>query len=495
MHQLLLVEPPFYRLFHDRASLLRYPLGLGFLAGAVLQSTEWEVGVLNADFTPSPRSFSLAYMADQGFRHYREGLGDYSRPAWRELRRVLEEREPEVVGISAKSQNFASACTAARIAKEVRPEALVIVGGPHPSMVGAEVLECEAVDVAVRGEGERTLVELLQAHEAGASFGRVPGISFREGARVLTTPDRELMDDLSSLPFPHQSAPQVLVGYEHYPRYSFRNVFASRGCPFNCFFCGSREIWGRRVRHRRPENVAEEIAGLSALGLRTVNFDDDTFGVDRGHLEALCSALEERCPEVRWSCEVHAKLVDDEFIARIKRAGCYSINLGIESGSDEILAAMRKGITVEEALAACATIKRHGIDLQAFFMIGFPQETETTIRQTLDAMKSTSADEIICSVFTPYPGTEAFTFCREHGLIGDEYDPSLHSHAGSASNFVLDIERRRFRELASEVQREVDRMNRWGRLRRAASPLTLRRLGELGIGQSLRRGLDLVLGR
>ena len=125
------------------------------------------------------------------------------------------------------------------------------------------------------------------------------------------------------------------------------------------------------------------------MGLRSVRFDDDTFGVNRAYIADLCGALSKHCPGLKWSCELHVKLVDDETVSLMKSAGCYLVEVGIESGNNKILAAMRKNITIEEALAACRLVKKHGLQLLAFFMVGFPQETEDTLRDTMSAMRKT----------------------------------------------------------------------------------------------------------
>ena len=460
--RILLLEPPFYRLFKDTYALTQYPLALGYLAGAVRKNTNWDVTAYHCDFLPQSEGMTNSYFAGPGFRNYLDRLSDLSAPIWQEIRSTIAECAPAVLGISTKSQNFASACNVARLAKEISDQIIVVVGGPHPSMVGAEVLECPDIDVCVSGEGETTVVELLDAIGSGKEFADISGIIYRDENRIVENPPRKFIEDLDSLWFPHETAPDVLKDYHKYPPTAFNSVFATRGCPYNCIFCGSREIWSRKVRFRSPENVIREIKGLQEKGLESIHFHDDTFGVKKQYIAELCNLLMKECPGLKWSCEFHVKLVNDETISLMKAAGCDTIQVGIESGNNEILKQNRKNITIEEALAACEIIKKHGIRLYTFFMVGFPQETERTLRDTMAAMKKVKdigCEYIVYSIFTPYPGTESFELCRENGLIGKDYDVSLYNHQSPANCFCVNITPERFRELACEVEEMVDRVN------------------------------------
>lgn len=487
-HRILLIEPPFHRLFKNTYSLDRYPLSLGYLAGTIRKETNWSVMVYNADFYPQSESIKVSYLASTGFDNYLNNLKDLSGQVWREVKSTISEYKPTVVGISAKSQNFTSACIVAKLVKEVNEQTIVMVGGPHPSMVGSDVLNCPDIDVGVRGEGENTIVELLNAIEARKKFDDIRGIVYRKDTQIVENAPREFLEDLDSLCFPHESALEVLKDYDQYPIEAFGNIFTIRGCPYNCFFCGSRKIWSRRVRFRSPKNVVREIKGLQKMGLRSVRFDDDTFGVNKKYINDVCNALIIHCPGLKWSCEIHVKLVDEQTISFMKTAGCFSIQIGIESGNNEILKEMKKNITIEEALSACEIIKKHGIGLQAFFIVGFPQETEDTLNDTVAVMKKLSAD-VIYSIFTPYPCTEAFEFCKERGLISDEYDVSLYNHQSPANCFCINISPERFRRLVSKIEKMIDRKNSLNRIKKVFSLNTFRRIQELGIGKSFQKGI------
>ena len=487
-NKILLLEPPYYRLFKPTYSLDRYPLALGYLAGIIKRETGWGVMACNADFSPRSEKVRIGHLAGAGFDNYLRALEDLSGPVWGEVGAVISEYKPGVLGISVKSATFASARLAARLAKEIDPRIIVLAGGPHPSLAPRAVMDCPHIDLCLRGEGEGAIVELLGAVGRGEGYESVPGLVFRQEDRVVENSQGDLIRDLDALPHPYETTPEVLKDYDLYPPRAFRHVMAVRGCPFDCFFCASGELWGGKVRFRSPESVAGEIRDLMKGGLRSIHFADDTFGVNREYIEALCRVLATGCPGLKWSCEIHAGLVDERTISLMKAAGCRSIDLGVESGSDEILKAMRKGVTRAEILSACRTIKDHGLELHGFFMFGFPRETEETLMETAELMRRKEFDQIHFSIFTPYPGTEAFRFCREKGLIGKDYDVSLYNHQSPANSFCLNLSHTRFRELVSGIEEEVDRRNRRYAVKRVFSADTLGKVKEALSVRYIRRG-------
>ena len=474
--KIMIIDPPFKRLYHDHASLVKFPLALGYLSGAVLKWTDWEVQAYNADFNPKKRGIALDNVTRlrEGMGRYLRTLEDPTAEIWEEIRRAIAEFDPEVVGISAKTQNFPSAKHVARIAREHNANMLVVLGGPHATLSTEAALACADIDVAVIGEGEMTLVELLQARESGATLRSVAGIACREGERVVYTAPRVQLPDLDVLPNPAEAAPRVLRDHDSYPEEAFGYVFSARGCPYSCTFCESKAIWTQTTRWRSPENVVGELKQLMARGVRYVYFDDDTFGINPRYIKALCELIESECRGLKWGCELTVGVVKERSVEYMRRAGCVRMNIGIESGNNEILRGVKKGHTIEKAYAAVDICRRKGIEVGTFFMVGFPEETEETLRDTLRAIEKINSDTIMLSVFTPYPGSELFEVCKELGVVDDDFDIALYNHQSPENCFTAYIAPERFRELVRETAAVVARKNDRSRLRRLALMLQQR---------------------
>lgn len=464
--RILIIDPPFLRLYRPSYSSSVYPLALGYLASAVRENTDWDVVTYNADFNPAAEDFRLVELVE-GFDTFRASLADMSYSVWQEIAACIRTYRPQVIGISVKTQNCAAACNIARIAKEIDASTTVVVGGPHPSMIGSEILDFSDFDIAVVGEGENTLVDLLNAIEQGGDLEAVNGIVFRRSDQVVTTPPRALIEDLDQLGFPYDYAASTLKDYGRYPKEAFKYIFAIRGCPYGCTFCGSKNIWSRKVRFRSPENVAKEIKKLYDQGINPIHFHDDTFGISREYIGRLCDEIRAQCPKLYWSCEIHANLVDEPTIEKMRRAGCFFIQMGVESGNDGILGVIKKKTTQQRVAIAADIIKRHGIVLQMFFMIGFPEETLETLADTRNAMLRLDPDQIIYSIFTPYPGTDVFRQMQQTGVIDDFFDASQYHHQSPNNYFCPSIPRDEFRRVASEIETMVDGFNHTMDVRRS----------------------------
>lgn len=486
--KILLIEPPFYRLHNIDASLNKFPLSLGYLSGIIrLKKPEWKVKIYNSDFSSHDVSLSYGYIAKQGFDNYLRALHEDDSLIWKEIETKIRIVSPSVVGITVKSQNYASACIIAKIVKVINKDILVIFGGPHPSLIKGELLNNLQVDIGVLGEGEETIIEILECFENRRPFYSVRGIVCRKGNDIVENPLREPITDLDSLPFPITCAQECLIDFDKYPLQAFKYIFALRGCPFDCTFCGSRYIWGRKVRFRSVSNIIAEMQEIQKKGVCYVHFDDDTWGVKGEFIKDLCSAISKERLRLNWSCEIHVKLISNEIVELMKSAGCRSIMIGVESGSNEMLKLIRKNITIEEAFIAAEIIKTHKIYLQTFFMVGFPQETIETLNDTISAITSIPTDSVIYSVFTPYFGTEIFNYCTQRGIIPYDFDVSLYNHNSPRNYFCPNIPEDIFKEKIRELERKLDKLNKLKKLKMYFSMEGLLKLKQKGIKQTLSR--------
>lgn len=466
--RILLIDPPFRNLYMDKYSSTNYPLGLGYLAATVKTRSTWDVMVYNADFAAEREPCEVKYLVGEGFWNYQKTLADPSAGPWEKIRTLIRESSPSVVGVSVKSALLRSAATIARIVREVDGTITLIAGGPHATLAPQSLLKETCFDICVIGEGEKTLVELLDAIEKEADLRKVNGLVYRSRNGIVATPPREQIANLDELPFPHSCAPEILRDYESHPPKAFGHIMASRGCFRKCFFCSSRYIWGNRVRFRSPKNVVAEITGLMKRGIYFVHFEDDTFGMNDSYLQELTGEMSRSCKGLRWSCELHVSLAHAENLSRMKESGCTVIQLGIESGNNKMLKEMRKGFSIEEALAACERVRKFRMGLETFFLIGLPQETEENLKDTFKAIETIDCDKVIYSIFTPYPGTESFKLCQKMRLIGPHHDYSLYNHQSPLNCFFARISQPRFRELASQIEEIVSRKNEPLRRRKMA---------------------------
>ncbi len=321
------------------------------------------------------------------------------------LRRHIAEVRPELFGVTAMTHEAHAAAHACVVVKAVSPETWTIIGGPHASALPERTLaEFPSVDIAVAGEGEITLSKLAEARAQGAhisDLGNTLGIAFRNRDRVVRTGARPWMENLDDLPFP---------AWELFPKV-YWPMMAARGCPFGCVFC--QRVLGRRLRLRSVDNVLAEFDALEhRVGQRSVWFQDETFGVNTHWADEFLDKLRERNQRRgyvwQWGGNSRANLASLERYRRMKAAGCNAVSFGVESGDEEILKRVMKGITPVMAVDGIAAARKAGLTAAAFFILGHPGETWRTALKTVHLAARCRADSIAVGVMVPYPGTEVW---------------------------------------------------------------------------------------
>lgn len=455
--KVLLINPPWSRLLGNVLETI--PLGLCYIAG-VLREKNHDVVVYNADFKKErPVSvYSVDFKGTGRWKRYKEVLNDLDKPIWREVKDKIDNFSPDIVGISVITAKYKSALNVARIVKETDPSVPVIVGGPHSSCLPEQTAKEEYIDVVVRGEGEITMADLLDAIDQGRDFKSVQGITYSKNKEIVSTPNRPLIEDLDNLPFP---ARDLVLEREQYPSYAFGVMFTSRGCPYHCIFCASNKIWSRKVRFRSPENVVAEIEQVHKdYGTRLFDIEDDTFTLNKKRVEKICELLVQRGLNIKWVCDTRVNLISDDLLRKMKEAGCIKLNLGIESGNPKILEVSKKGITLDEARVAVKLAKRHKIMIATYFMMGLPYETKESILDTINFMKELNPDFVNLSVATPYPGTELFDIAKNNKMIPSEPDWSEFFHQSPEMLTTSNISFEEFYELLRFAQKVFDRHNK-----------------------------------
>jgi anaerobic magnesium-protoporphyrin IX monomethyl ester cyclase len=322
------------------------------------------------------------------------------------LRAKLAALAPDVIGLTAVTPTIDSALLAAHVAKEACPNAAVVLGGPHATFMDTQILSENAdVDVIVRGEGEETMLELLENLFNSGHLQVVSGISFRKDGQIVRSPNRPYIQNLDELPRP-------AYHYFKLDRYrSFGNsvlpILTSRGCPFQCSYCVSSRMIGKDFRARNPTRVVDELEWLrDTYGASAVSFYDDAFTYDEQRAIKLCKEIKRRKIGLPWDCQTRVDRISKDVLVNMKEAGCQLVSFGAESGCQKILDSVNKKTTIELNEKAVKMAKKTGLSVAVSVIIGYPGETADTLRQTFDFVRRTKPDYVYLCLATPYPGTD-----------------------------------------------------------------------------------------
>lgn len=347
----------------------------------------------------------------------------YKEQSFKELRLWLK-HDPAVVGISAMTPTFPAALQIAEEVKKTSPGSTVVLGGHHVTFMAEEALKTPYVDYVIRGEGEMSLAELVIWLAYGSKkrdrLGEIVGLSYRdESGSFKHTAGSGLVMDLDALPYPDRS----LVDIDRYRNPS--SIISSRGCPARCIFCAAGAFPVSKYRVRSPENVVDEMAFLKEhYRFGTVSLVDNTFTGLRERSNEICDLIIDRQLRVTWICETRVNVIDKDLLRKMAQAGCVAIQFGVESGNQDILRRIKKGIRlewVEEAVDLCLRI---GIKPGCSFMIGLPYDTPTTVKETIEFAKKLREKgcEVFFGIATPYPGTELFANREQYGIRIVDWD-------------------------------------------------------------------------
>lgn len=378
------------------------PLGLLSL-GAVLEKENYDVRIYDSDLLNS-------------------SIG--------ELIEYVKKYEPDFIGIYCNTSNYHRVINYADNIKKISA-APICLGGPHPIIEPDKVLLNPSVDLVVMGEGEITLIELLNALNNRKKLDSIKGLAYKdENGKIFVNPARELIQDLDSLPIPARHLVPIekyRPSPHHYLKLPMTTMIVSRGCPFGCLFCASRNVWGRNSRIRSVDKVIEEIKFLiEKYGVKNINFWDDLWGVKREWTEEFCRRIIKEKINITWSCERRVDTVDFDILKLMKKAGCYSIFYGIESFDQECLDTINKGIKAEQAENVIKLTKMAGIEVRANFILGLPNETPDKARRTIEKICKLNPDYVKFNILTPYPGTALYQEIKKGkwGIFNEDYSKS-----------------------------------------------------------------------
>lgn len=384
---------PYFHPANDNSIFRFPPLGLGYIAAALRkQGVEVE-------------------LVDCTFMRVSEAVERVKRA------------KPQIVGFYSM---FSMKKTTLELAQTLRKEGLegclFVVGGPLPSWAPEGFLD--VFDVVAVGEGEKTMSELASCVEQRKELSNVKGLTYKDGECIVRTGPRGFIEDLDSLAFPTRD----LFDNEAYKKYylnrfsySITSMITSRGCPFSCDFC-SRPIFGADMRARSAENIVDEVEEIAALGYDRVWFADDCFTLNRSHLLDVCGEIVKRKVKIDWECLSRVDTMDDEVAEGMKRAGCIGVFFGIESGNDSVLNMMKKRITTRQAKHAVIEAKAAGLKVGAFFIVGYPGESDKTVLDTVRFASGLPLDYLSFTLPYPIPGTPLYERVKDKGVLIEDWE-------------------------------------------------------------------------
>lgn len=350
------------------------------------------------DFVRTALAFLAAYLRKYSLHEVYCVDAKFERMRFTDVLRHCQQLRPDVVGITAFTNEIKPAAYTAGLIKKHLPQTITVVGGAHITAIPEHTMqEFPTFDIGVFGEGEETLLELCNALERGEDLHQIKGIIFRQGQTIIKNPERPRILDQDSIPMP---AWDLLPPA---PTYYIQTV---RGCPFNCVFCLNHN--GKVARKRSLELVIEEMEYLIARGAKRISFGDELFSVDMHRTDQLLDMMIERRigQRVKWDIQTHVGYVNEPLLAKMKKANIYRCEMGVEAGDEEVLRRMGKAITPKMIYDAFRIARKYDITTGSFLLIGQPHETHRTIWKTIMIGVRINPSEPIIGTMVPYPGTE-----------------------------------------------------------------------------------------
>ncbi len=403
--KILLINPP----IREWAKPNCFPSGLGYLASVLLDGG-YEVEILDIN----------------GYRYSRQ-----------EVEERIETSDADVFGVGGMITVYSYIKWLTQVIKKYHPDKTIVGGGSSASSIPHTFIERTKADIAVIGEGELTLLELMHALRGGGDLNGLPGIWYKDGnGEIKANPPRSAIKDLDTIPFPTWDLFPIdvylrnPVGAPNINKWKdgksscdtplTMNVLSSRGCPYQCIYC-YHDFMGMKYRHRSPRNMLDEIVYLvDRYGVDYIHFSDDDFVIDRKHVIEFCNLMVESGLKIQWGSTGRVDLMTEHLLAKMAEAGCVWIGYGIESGSQKMLDAMKKRVTVEQAKRAIQLTRKYIDQIDCSFMVGTPGETRETVMETVEFCKELDLSPEVIFFATPYAGTELYAIARQRGMIIDE---------------------------------------------------------------------------
>jgi len=381
------------------------------------------------------------------------------------IAKIVQEENIDVVGFQIWSKDIHNVRSTANIIKSKKPETKIIVGGSHATVLPEQTM-CffgSSIDFAYQGEGEvgfRTFLDALTSDQSPASLRQIPGLVWKVGPDIIVNKNT-LIEDLDSIGLPawDMMPPSIYPKAPHgafFRNFPIAPIIVTRGCPFPCTFCSARLISGPKIRSRSVGHVIEELEMLyHRFNVGEFHIEDDNFTVNTEFVESFCEALLSRNMKMTWSFPNGIRLdtVNRPLLKLMKRAGCYALNFGIESGSPRILKMIKKRIDLEQIREQLNIVHEEGFDIGGFFILGFPTETKEEIESTIRFARSLPLDRAGVSYFQPFPGSALFRELIKDGEISEDWADHHHTTLHNLTYVSPSITAQELRQLRKKMLR------------------------------------------
>jgi len=382
----------------------------------------------------------------------------------------IEKEKPDVVGISTFSYGYDKVINLAKKIKETF-DIPVIVGGPHISL--APETFSDAFDMAIIGEGEQTMMELVETEFVPSE--KIKGLLFKKDGNMTFTGYRELIEPIDKIPFPARDLLKMKevyliprgVPFIHKKIVKGTHIITSRGCPYNCVFCSNQKFWGRKVRFHSPEYIIEEIKHLiKEYKIEYLGIYDDIFIASKERLEKFSQLMvqEGLAGKIKMGCQGRTNLITPEICKLLKTAGVEAMDFGFESNSRKVLSYLKKNVTPENNENAVKLCKEFGLMTGGFFIIGSPMETREDVQETFKFIRTQPLDFAAVFFLAPFPGTEVGEYAKSRGLL-PKIEDSERLVVGRAKDPVIlseHLSKEELFELMDEIEKDLMRINYGG---------------------------------
>lgn len=341
------------------------------------------------------------------------------------LKQIVADFQPDLFIMNSTTPSLNFDMTIPAMIKEVSPASRIAAFGIHVGTLPDDSFKLsDALDFIVRGEPEMTIADLADSLANGGEVENIPGLSFRINGSVHHGPPREFIKDINELPYPAWD----LIDLDNYKLpfsgRRFLMVTTARGCPYKCTYCVAQSYYGKKVRIRKPELIVDELEHLKQkYGVEDFFFWSESFTIVKKAIKDLCREILDRNLNIRWVCNSRVDNIDLELLELMKKAGCWMISYGVESGEQRILDEIKKDITVEEIRAAIALTRKVGFQIAGHFVLGLPGDTKESLKKTYDFACSLDLDYAQFYCASPWPGSEFYNTAKSEGwLTTDNWD-------------------------------------------------------------------------